>query len=56
MGGAVRLAPPLAAEVVIGEGLETAGAAGLLIGVPAWSAVSAGNLEQAGCSSQGAGH
>jgi phage/plasmid primase-like uncharacterized protein len=42
-GGAVRLAP-IAAEMVVGEGIETAAAAGLLLGLPAWAAISAGNL------------
>jgi putative DNA primase/helicase len=44
-GGAIRLMPidpdkPL----VIGEGIETAASAGCLMGLPAWSGVSAGNL------------
>ncbi len=46
-GGAVRLDPaPLdpAAALVIGEGIETAASAGLLMGLPAWAALSAGNL------------
>ena len=42
-GGAIRLHPP-APELVIGEGLETAASAGLLLGLPAWSAIAAGNL------------
>jgi phage/plasmid primase-like uncharacterized protein len=42
-GGAVRL-HPLADKLVIGEGIETAGAAGLLIGMPAWAAVNAANM------------
>jgi len=29
---------------VIGEGIETAASAGLLLGLPAWAAMSAGNL------------
>jgi phage/plasmid primase-like uncharacterized protein len=42
-GGAIRL--HLAApEIVIAEGIETAGAAGVLLGLPAWAAISAGNL------------
>jgi putative DNA primase/helicase len=45
-GGAIRL-DPLAAEIVIGEGIETAASAGLLLGLPAWSAVSAGNMGHA---------
>lgn len=45
-GGAVRLTPDTAPppELVVGEGIETAGSAGLLLGLPAWAAVSAGNL------------
>lgn len=44
-GGAVRLydydpGKPL----VVGEGIETAASAGLLLGLPAWAALSAGNL------------
>lgn len=42
-GGAVRLAP-VAAELVIGEGIETAASAGLMFGLPAWASVSSGNL------------
>ncbi len=42
-GGAVRL-DPIAPELVIGEGVETSASAGRLIGLPAWAAVSAGNL------------
>jgi putative DNA primase/helicase len=42
-GSAVRLAP-LAAEIVLGEGIETVASAGLLLGFPAWSGISAGNL------------
>jgi putative DNA primase/helicase len=42
-GGAVRL-DQAGFEIVVGEGIETSGAAGLLMGLPAWSAVSAGNL------------
>lgn len=42
-GGAVRL-DPAAPSLVIGEGIETAASAGLLLGLPAWAAVSAGNL------------
>lgn len=29
---------------MIGEGIETAASAGLLIGLPAWAAISAGNM------------
>ena len=42
-GGAIRL-DPVAPEIVIGEGIETSASAGLLIGLPAWAAISAGNL------------
>ncbi|MBN8889216.1 MAG: hypothetical protein ABS99_05710 [Acetobacteraceae bacterium SCN 69-10] len=42
-GGAIRLHPP-AAELVVGEGIETSASAGVLIGLPAWAALSAGNL------------
>jgi phage/plasmid primase-like uncharacterized protein len=42
-GGAIRL-DLVAPELVIGEGAETAASAGLLLGLPAWSAISAGNL------------
>ncbi len=41
-GGAIRFG--IGAEVTVSEGPETALAAGILIGLPAWSAVSAGNL------------
>jgi phage/plasmid primase-like uncharacterized protein len=48
MGGAVRLASleqvRAAGELVVGEGIETSASAGLLLGLPAWAAVSAGNL------------
>ena len=47
-GGAVRLASLdhvlEVGELVIGEGIETAASAGLLLGLPAWAAISAGNL------------
>jgi hypothetical protein len=47
-GGAVRLAPIehvlTAGELVVGEGIETSAAAGLLLSFPAWAAISAGNL------------
>lgn len=43
MGGAIRLAPA-AHELVIGEGIESSASAGILLGLPAWSALSAGNL------------
>lgn len=42
-GGAVRL-DALAAEIAIGEGIETSASAGRALGLPAWAAVSAGNL------------
>ena len=44
-GGAIRLNghdPNL--PLAIGEGVETAGAAGVLLGLPAWAAISAGNM------------
>jgi phage/plasmid primase-like uncharacterized protein len=44
-GGAVKLGGPLPdAPLVIAEGIETALSAGLLLGAPAWAAVSAGNM------------
>ena len=43
--GAIRL-HPVASELVIGEGIETSASAGVLLGLPAWSAISAGNLER----------
>lgn len=45
-GGAVRLTPDPAVppELVVGEGIETSASAGLLLGLPAWAALSAGNL------------
>jgi phage/plasmid primase-like uncharacterized protein len=44
-GGVVMLdAPRAGTQLVVAEGIETAASAGLLIGAPAWSAVSAGNL------------
>ena len=42
-GGAVRL-DPVGPELVIGEGLELSASAGRLLSLPAWSAISAGNL------------
>lgn len=42
-GGAIRLNPP-SPELLVGEGLESAASAGLLLGLPAWSAIAAGNL------------
>lgn len=44
-GGAIRL-DPIAAELVIGEGIESSASAGRLMGLPAWAALSAGNLER----------
>ncbi|MCW8305928.1 toprim domain-containing protein [Acidiphilium sp. PA] len=41
-GGAIRFG--LGADIVVAEGPETAIAAGILLDLPAWSAVSAGNL------------
>ena len=43
--GAVRLAP-LTNQVVVAEGLESALSAMTLLGIPAWAALSAGNLER----------
>lgn len=43
-GGAVRLADPVDGAAVIGEGVETAASAGLLLSMPAWAAISAGNM------------
>ena len=42
-GGAVRL-QDCSAELAIAEGVESAAAAGLILGMPAWAAVSAGNM------------
>ncbi len=42
-GGAVRLDAG-ATELVIGEGIETSASAGRLLGLPAWAALSAGNM------------
>ena len=42
-GGAIRL-NPIAEEIVIGEGIESSASAGLLLRLPAWAAVSSGNL------------
>ena len=41
--GAVRL-DPVGPVLTIGEGIETAASAGLLLDLPAWAAMSAGNL------------
>lgn len=45
-GGAVHLTPDGTAlpALVVGEGIETSASAGLLLGLPAWAALSAGNL------------
>lgn len=44
-GAAIRLADATAeGAVVIGEGIETAASAGRLINLPAWAAISAGNM------------
>ena len=45
-GGAIRL-DAAAAELVVGEGIETSASAGRLLGLPAWAAIAAGNLAQA---------
>lgn len=42
-GGAVRL-QSCSAELAVAEGLESAAAAGVILGLPAWAAISAGNL------------
>lgn len=42
-GGAIRLSPAVD-QVVIGEGIESAASAGIILGIPAWAAISAGNL------------
>ncbi len=46
MGGAIRLGPA-ARKIVVGKGIETTASAGLLLGLPAWSAISAGNMARA---------
>jgi putative DNA primase/helicase len=48
IGGAViRLAEPMdSTPLVIGEGVESSASAGLLMGVPAWAAIAAGNLSR----------
>lgn len=44
-GGAVRLSEPVdGVPLIVGEGLESSAAAGLLLGFPCWAALSAGNL------------
>jgi putative DNA primase/helicase len=42
-GGAVRL-QDCSGELAVGEGVESAAGAGLLLGMPAWAAISAGNM------------
>jgi putative DNA primase/helicase len=42
-GGAIRL-DPVATAIVVGEGIESSASAGVLLGLAAWSAISAGNL------------
>jgi phage/plasmid primase-like uncharacterized protein len=44
--GAIRL-QAAQDEVLIGEGIETAASAGVLLGLPAWAALSAGNMAAA---------
>jgi putative DNA primase/helicase len=47
-GGAIRLHDPDPVEpLVIGEGIETSASAGCLMDLPAWAAISAGNLAKA---------
>jgi len=45
-GGAVRLTTDgtVPTELVVGEGIESSASAGLLLDLPAWAALSAGNL------------
>jgi putative DNA primase/helicase len=46
-GGVIRLAEPEAAKpLVIGEGIESAASAGVILAAPAWAAISAGNLSR----------
>lgn len=45
-GGAIRLGN-VGPALVVGEGIETAAAAGLLARLPAWAAISAGNMARA---------
>jgi putative DNA primase/helicase len=42
-GGAIRLDPE-APEIAIGEGIESSASAGRLLDLPAWAALSAGNM------------
>jgi hypothetical protein len=43
-GSAIRLDPVAGDTIMIGEGVETNAVAGALLELPAWSAISAGNL------------
>jgi putative DNA primase/helicase len=44
-GGAIRLSELIeGTPLVVGEGIETAASAGRLMGLPAWAAISAGNM------------
>jgi putative DNA primase/helicase len=44
-GGAIRLQPYEPGKpLIIGEGIESSASAGLLMGFPAWAAISAGNM------------
>jgi putative DNA primase/helicase len=46
-GAVIRLAEPQPGRpLVIGEGIETAASAGLILGAPAWAAIAAGNLSR----------
>jgi putative DNA primase/helicase len=46
-GAVIRLAEPQPGKpLVIGEGIESAASAGLILGCPAWAAIAAGNLSR----------
>jgi phage/plasmid primase-like uncharacterized protein len=46
-GAVIRLADPEPGKpLVIAEGIETAASAGLILGAPAWAAISAGNMSR----------
>jgi putative DNA primase/helicase len=46
-GGVIRLAEPEPGKpLVIGEGIESAASAGVILAAPAWAAISAGNLSR----------
>jgi phage/plasmid primase-like uncharacterized protein len=46
-GAVIRLAEPQPGKpLAIGEGIETAASAGLILGAPSWAAISAGNLSR----------